>query len=292
MDDVDMLVPAHPNCRCSVKYIYEHKDFDVKTEPTEEVETETTTSTNSPFPEKVRKNIDQFAEDTALANREHMFVTASDGSIGPINRGSGRTVGISDEQKEWISKKRAEGLEVYASHNHPNLAQTRRYDTLTFLSEEDCEIFMNPGKWGDNLITSFSAEGPKNRMTIYDNTASENLSFKDRDDLQLKQSYKMDEAYQCLFDYDRKVNRGLKPSTKFLTQKKEELREQGIEWRKNPEALKKYEEEAKALDENYAEIEFEKTIEKMNEILNPVGLGVTNEMRHLNKLQGKYLKPL
>ena len=241
------------------------------------------------FPEPVKKAFDNFAEQTAIAEGETMYLVASDGTIGPTNYKRGLSVGTSEEQIQWIGKMKEKGLDVYANHNHPNLAQQGRYDTLTLLSEADFDFFRNYHEhFGGNYVNSFSCEGPRNRMTVHKHIDTTKLEFSERHDVESKQYDAINNAYECIFDYDKKVNRGIKPSTKYIRQKKEELTSQGVDWRKNPDVLKPYEEQAKKLDEGFAEQELTKTIKKMNEILNPVGMSVTNEFRHLNKFKGRY----
>ena len=241
------------------------------------------------FPEPVKKAFDSFAERTAIADGETMFLVASDGTVGPINYKRGLSVGTSEEQIQWITKMKEKGLDVYANHNHPNLAQQGRYDTLTLLSEADFDFFRDYHQhFGGNHVKSFSCEGPRNRMTVHNHIDTTKLEFSKRYDIESKQYDAMNNAYNHIFEYDKKVNRGVPPSIKFIREKKKELSSQGVDWRKNPDVLKPYEEQAKKLDEGFAEQELTKTIKKMNEILNPVGMSVTNEFRHLNKFKGRY----
>lgn len=294
MSNTDMLPPRHPNCRCSAEYVYSDEE-EIRSavsskRPTvnsEQIEDGINPSIPS-MPNNVKSNLNKFAEKTATADREYLTVTASDGTVGPISSGRATGVKVSQEQIKWMEEKRKQGLDIYASHNHPNLARFKQYDNLTMLSEDDYEYFLKGEHWGDNHVKSYSAEGPKNRVTITDTVDLDKLSFKEKYNLNSERHTALNHAYDYQLEFERNVVKGVPPSIKFMREKKQELEKQGIDWRSDESVLKPYEKQAKKLDETYQEDALNKCLDNMNSVLDPVGLHISSEVRRLDAFKNKY----
>jgi hypothetical protein len=124
MGDTSMLPPVHPNCRCVPYFISEDDIPDGVTveKPTPKETTTTTTeslpklntTTNEVLPDKAKVPFNDFAEKTALGNKEHKVFVSSSGEVSPIAHGERKSVKTSEAQRKWIEEQIAKGNEVYA----------------------------------------------------------------------------------------------------------------------------------------------------------------------------------
>lgn len=169
--DLSHLPPRHPNCCCGVRFFKDPSLPPVENKPMVDNKVKPTTSKQPTksiesftLNNKVKKPFDDFADDTALSNREYKVFVSSNGEVSPLAKGASKSVSTSFEQQEWIKKQNELGNDVYCTHNHSYRIDPEHNtpDTYTIFSLGDLENFSEHIR----LQKSLSAEGPCNRITI------------------------------------------------------------------------------------------------------------------------------